>query len=107
MMDVLSDQYDYIIIDSPAIGLVSDYLLITKFIHINLFLTRRKISKTSFLRNLEKLKKSGKLENIYLLFNGAIGKSFKYGYSKYEYNGNGQLNGKSKFKSFKNFLNSF
>lgn len=89
------NQYDYIIIDSPAIGLVSDYLLISEYIDINLFVLRRKISKLSFLKNLDKLKREGKLKDSYIIFNGVIGRSFKYGYYRYGYAENSK--GKDRF----------
>lgn len=104
MLEELKGEYDYIIIDSPAIGLVSDYLLMSKSIDIHLFIVRRNISKISFLKNLDKLKRSGKLKNIYLVFNGAVGKSFKYGYSRYDYSNNKRANNRFGFKSIKNWL---
>ena len=41
LITALKYEYDYIIIDTPAIGLVSDYLLIAKYTDINLFITRK------------------------------------------------------------------
>ncbi|MCB0581347.1 MAG: AAA family ATPase [Phaeodactylibacter sp.] len=81
----LKGAYDYIIIDSPAVGLVSDFLLVSKFLDIQLFVIRRKVSKISFLYGLEKLIKKGRMKNTFLIFNDAIGKSFKYGYGDYSY----------------------
>ncbi|MGI9544666.1 MAG: hypothetical protein ACR2MX_15495 [Cyclobacteriaceae bacterium] len=72
-------------IDSPALGLVSDYLLISKYIDIHLFVIRRNISKPSYLGELEKLKKRGDMDRTFLIFNDAFGRSFKYGYSDYQY----------------------
>lgn len=84
----LKERFDYVIIDSPAIGLVSDYLLLTKYVDLHLFLIRRKVSKVSFLKDMEKLKRKGKMDNLYVIFNGAKGRTYKYGYSDYEYAGN-------------------
>ncbi|MCB0597186.1 MAG: AAA family ATPase, partial [Phaeodactylibacter sp.] len=96
----LKGSYDYIIIDSPAVGLVSDFLLISKFLDIQLFVLRRKVSKVSFLYGLEKLIKKGQMKNTFLIFNDAIGKSFKYGYGDYSY-GYGYGYGDSKDKGKK------
>lgn len=104
MLETLKEQYDYIIIDSPAIGLVSDYLLMSKFIDVHLFIVRRKVSKISFLKNLKKLKKSGQVKNVYLIFNGARGKSFKYGYSRYDYSGKSDFRERFQLKKIKNWL---
>ncbi|PTM15101.1 MAG: hypothetical protein DA408_00330 [Bacteroidetes bacterium] len=104
LIEELKPQYDYIIIDSPAIGLVSDYLLISPLIAINLFVVRRKLSKLSFLKNLNKLTNSKTLEHVYLLFNGAVGKSFKYGYDRYEYGGRETARSGLGLKAIKNWL---
>lgn len=78
----LKDKYDYIIVDAPAVGLVSDYLLVSNIIDINLFVIRRKVSKVSFLYEFEKLSSYRNMQNSYIVFNDAIGKEYKYGYSK-------------------------
>ncbi|MCB0550398.1 MAG: AAA family ATPase [Phaeodactylibacter sp.] len=104
LLEDLKGSYDYIIIDSPAVGLVSDFLLVSRFLDIQLFVLRRKVSKLSFLQGLEKLIKKGKMKNTFLIFNDAIGKSFKYGYGDYSYGygygyGYGDAKGKGKKRS--------
>ncbi len=78
----LKDQYDFIILDAPAVGLVSDYLLLSEIIDVNLFVLRRNVSKISFLQDFNKLLTRGKLQNNYIIFNDAAGKEYKYGYSE-------------------------
>jgi len=78
-------EFDYVVIDSPPVGLVSDYLLISKFIDLHLIVVRRNVSKFSYLQGIEKVKRTGRLKNVLLLFNDAVGKSLKYGYSNYTY----------------------
>lgn len=80
LLKAASYEYDYIIIDSPAVGLVSDYLLVSKLIDIHLFVLRRNQSKTSFIRELEKLKLKGEMEHVFFLFNGVNRSYYKYGY---------------------------
>ena len=78
-------EFDYVVIDSPPVGLVSDYLLISKFIDLHLVVVRRNVSKFSYLQEMEKINRTGRLKNVLLLFNDAAGKSMKYGYSNYSY----------------------
>lgn len=85
LLQDLANTYDYVVIDSPALGLVSDYLLISKYVDIHLFVIRRNVSKPTYLAELEKLKKKGSMDRTFLIFNDAFGKSFKYGYSEYQY----------------------
>jgi tyrosine-protein kinase Etk/Wzc len=78
-------EFDFVVIDSPPVGLVSDYLLISKFIDLHLMIVRRNVSKFSYLQGLEKIKRTAKLKNVLVVFNDAAGKSMKYGYSGYSY----------------------
>ncbi len=89
LINKLKSKFDYIVIDSSPVGLVSDYLLISRFIDIHFFVVRRNVSKLSYLKDIIKIKKKGKMENLFLIFNDVAGGSFKYGYgSKYGYGKN-------------------
>ncbi|MEM6799988.1 MAG: polysaccharide biosynthesis tyrosine autokinase [Bacteroidota bacterium] len=85
LINDLRDEYDYIIFDSPPVGLVSDYLLISKFFDIHLFVVRRNYSKLAYLQDVDKIKQRGNLKNMYIIFNDVKDDAFKYGYSTYEY----------------------
>lgn len=78
----LREKYDYIILDTPPAGLVSDFLIFSDVIDVNLFVVRRKIAKITFLKDLEKLISKGKKKNSFIIFNGALKKDHKYGYSQ-------------------------
>ena len=71
LITALKYEYDYIIIDAPALGLVSDYLLIAKHTDINLFISRKGLSKVTHLNNLEDLIRKGAMKNPFVVFNGA------------------------------------
>ncbi len=79
LISAMKVEYDYVIIDSPAVGVVSDYLLISKNIDVHLFVVRNGISKMSYIKRLEQLKTKGNLEKVFLLFNGMKKGDFKYG----------------------------
>lgn len=80
----LKDEYDHIIIDCPAVGLVSDYLLLFHLADIHLYVLRHKFSRKSYLNEIEKFKDKGHVENLYLVFNGVPGKKLKHGYFTYD-----------------------
>ena len=82
-IDELGNRYDYIIIDSPAAGVVSDYLLLANLIDVHLFVFRKNYSRLSFLSNLKKFTDQNNEAKIYLVFNGEKDREFKYGYAKY------------------------
>lgn len=78
----LKEKYDYIILDTPAVGVVSDFLLFSDMIDINLFVVRRKIAKVAYLRDFEKLMLRGKKKRSYIVFNDILDKDFKHGYGQ-------------------------
>ena len=78
-------EYDYVIVDTPPVGLVSDYLLLSKYIDVHLFVVRRNFSKLSYLEDIDKLRERGKLSGMFIIFNDVNDKSFKYGYTEYRY----------------------
>lgn len=84
MLIGLKDEYDHIIIDCPAVGLVSDYLLLFHLADIHLFVMKQKFTKKSHLEEIEKFKAKGNVENLYLVLNGVPGKKLKHGYFTYD-----------------------
>lgn len=80
----LKDKYDYIILDTPAFGMVSDFLILAEFVDMNLFVIRKKISKVAYLRDFEKMNYDSNKKKSGIIFNDTMGKDFKYGYG-YKY----------------------
>ncbi len=64
--DVLKEQYDYLIIDSPPVQPVSDTLILTQSVDYNLFIIRSDISKTlAFMSSIKKIQNVGaKIDGI-------------------------------------------
>ncbi len=78
----LRERYDYILFDTPASGLVSDFLLVRDELDVNLFVLRRNIAKIEFLEDLEKLIPLNKKEKSFIIFNDTLMKDHKYGYEQ-------------------------
>lgn len=79
MIGELQHHYDYVLIDTPAVGLVSDYLLLSKYIDVHLFVLRHKVSKLPFLDELLRLKEKGRMEETFLVYNDVPVRSYKNG----------------------------
>lgn len=75
----LQGRYDYILIDTPPIGLVSDALLLRKFVDSILVVVRHKYTRKVMLKHLEELYNKKELQKVSLIFNG-IKQGKKYGY---------------------------
>ncbi len=78
---LVKQRFDYVVIDTPPFGLVSDAFILMKYTDINVYIARLgKITKKTFLPNMEEIKDK-KLENFYLLVNGI--KPYKSAYARY------------------------
>lgn len=79
--DELLKRYDYVIVDTPPIGIVSDALLLMNHSHINVYIIRENFSKHEFIRSLDEMYQEGKLKNISIILNDSdFRKSYGYGY---------------------------
>ena len=85
LMTKLKSEYDYVIIDTPPIGLVSDALLLRKYVSNILVVVRQKYTKKAMVRDLETLYKNDELKGAGLVFNAVkMGRGY-YGYGGYNY----------------------
>lgn len=90
LIEKLKADFDYVVIDSPPIGLVSDALLMRKFATNILVVVRQKYTKKRMLRDLETLYQNKELEGAGLVFNAVKqGRSY-YGYGGGYYYGYGK-----------------
>jgi capsular exopolysaccharide synthesis family protein len=90
LMEYLRTRYDYIIIDTPPIGLVTDALLAMKYADINLFILRQKKSKREYIETVNKLHTDGTVKNLAIVLNDLrIGRNYGGYYGGYRYGGYG------------------
>lgn len=70
LIDELKQEYDYIIIDSPPVGLVTDSRLLNKFVDLSLYIVRHKVTPKSYLKFIDQIYTNGEMKNLNLIFNG-------------------------------------
>jgi tyrosine-protein kinase Etk/Wzc len=80
-------EYDYIFIDTPPIAVVSDTLLLARFVDVNIFVVRQRYSSKNTLELIQDLYKEEKLKNMGIVINdisltGYYGYGLRYGYYK-------------------------
>ena len=80
-------EFDYIIIDTPPIAVVSDTLLISRFVDVNIFVVRQRYSPLNTVELIQELYKDEKLSNMGIIINdislsGYYGYGLRYGYYK-------------------------
>lgn len=94
----LKKHYDFIILDTPPVGLVTDGIMAMKRADVSLYVFRANYSKKEFLNTLQRIISINKFSNITTLLNAVVAPGKTYGYGYYEDNGkSGTL--KSLFKS--------
>jgi succinoglycan biosynthesis transport protein ExoP len=84
MFTLLKERYDYIILDTPPVGLVSDALELANFSDVILYIVRQNFTKKDMITLLNSRNKRGELDNVSIILNGFESKA-KYGYG-YGYN---------------------
>lgn len=96
MLDELREQFDYVILDSPPIGLVSDPVILMGLADISVYVVRQEYTHESFLNYINEFYDSGKIQNIAILLNESkidgvygygYGFGYGYGYGNYGYGG--------------------
>lgn len=76
----LKSRYDYIILDTPPVGLVADAVELAKYSDVTLYIMRQNYTKKDMVTLLNNRYKRGELNNVSIIFNGYENKA-KYGYA--------------------------
>ncbi|MBK8501593.1 MAG: polysaccharide biosynthesis tyrosine autokinase [Saprospiraceae bacterium] len=84
MFNYFKKYYDVVIVDTPPIGIVSDAMLLTRYITHSLYVVRSGFTKKEMLENAREILDSQKLTNPSLIFN-AVKKLGGHSYKSYHY----------------------
>ena len=93
LLDELKKSYDYIIMDTPPVGLVTDALILMNYSDISFTVVRANYTRKEFIKNLDRLSKEHSHNHVGMILNGVeIGDKYGYGYGvSYGYGyGNGK-----------------
>lgn len=82
-IEKLRGEYDYIIIDSAPIGLVSDSLIAARISDIQLYVVRANYSTRRCMKMMNTAIESGRFASPYLILNGVDIRSNAYRYRRY------------------------
>jgi len=89
LFNELSHRYDYIVVDTAPVGIVTDTLLISKFADSVIYVVRAHQLPRRMLNIPTELQNENRLPNMAILLNGTYGgKGYGYGYG-YGYGGYG------------------
>ncbi|SHM62323.1 polysaccharide biosynthesis tyrosine autokinase [Flavobacterium saccharophilum] len=109
LIDELKLKYDYIILDTPPVGLVSDAIELAQYADVTLYIVRQNYTKKDMISLLNTRIKRGELNNASIVFNGyenkaKYGSGYGYGYGTYS---NGYHDEDGKLSLWKTILNKF
>ncbi|MES2519130.1 MAG: polysaccharide biosynthesis tyrosine autokinase [Bacteroidota bacterium] len=83
LLNTLKQKYDYVLLDTPPVGLVTDAIILGAYCDTAFYLIRHEYTPKSNLRILVDLKKSQKIKSLNIIFNGVDYKNsqeYRYGY---------------------------
>jgi capsular exopolysaccharide synthesis family protein len=80
IIEMLKKQYDYVILDTAPVGLVTDTLQIARYANVNCYVCRADYTPKSNIGLLNSLVEEKKLVNTCVILNGVDMSKKKYGY---------------------------
>jgi succinoglycan biosynthesis transport protein ExoP len=92
MMAELKAKYDYIILDTPPVGLVTDAVELSTYADVTLYVMRQNFTKKDMVKLLNNRVKRDELSNVSIILNGyenkakygaGYGYGYGYGYGNY------------------------
>jgi tyrosine-protein kinase Etk/Wzc len=81
LFEIVSKEYEYIIVDTAPVGIVTDTLLISHYADVNIYVVRANQLPRKMLNIASDLYQDKRLPNLGILLNGTYGsKGYGYGY---------------------------
>ncbi|MBI1769338.1 MAG: polysaccharide biosynthesis tyrosine autokinase [Bacteroidetes bacterium] len=84
LLNDLQQEYDFILLDTPPAGLVTDAIMAMRKSDLSIFVVRANYSKKEFLRSIDRIITVNKLSNCAIVLNALPQSDKLYGYGYYE-----------------------
>ena len=85
LINDLKTQFDYIIIDTPPLGLISDAMVLMDHADIGIFVMNSKFASKQGVAYLEEIVEKSALKSHGIVLNAVATKKYRYYYGKYGY----------------------
>ncbi|MBS1559505.1 MAG: polysaccharide biosynthesis tyrosine autokinase [Bacteroidetes bacterium] len=82
LIEEMQHEYDFIIMDTPPVGLVTDGIMAMNKSDFSIYVVRANYSKKEYVKNIERIKSVNKINNVAVVLNALppAGKAYGYGY---------------------------
>jgi Mrp family chromosome partitioning ATPase len=84
LLEDLKKEYDFVVLDTPPIGLVTDGIMAMKRADLSIYVFRANYSKKDFIRTFQRMITINKFKNVATVLNSVPTTSKTYGYGYYE-----------------------
>jgi capsular exopolysaccharide synthesis family protein len=85
LLEELKKEYDYILVDTPPLMLISDSMVLMRKVNMGIFVMNTEKATKAGVRHLEELVEQNKLEHTSIILNYVKTKKWRYYYGKYTY----------------------
>ena len=86
LIDYVKERFDYVIIDTPPAGLLSDAIYLVQHVDFSVFVLNTRTSNKRVVNFVEDLVENNNLRNIFFLLNGVAAPKKRYYHPGYGYN---------------------
>lgn len=76
------EEFEFVIVDTPPLALVTDAFVISQFVDHTVFVLRQNYTPKQFINSIDEYHKSGKLKSISILLNDIYKSGLGYGYGQ-------------------------
>jgi tyrosine-protein kinase Etk/Wzc len=84
LLEELKQEFDFVVIDTPPVGLVTDGIMAMKKSDVSIYVMRANYSKRDFLNNINRIQTIHKVAGLAVVLNALVSSGKAYGYGYYE-----------------------
>lgn len=86
LLEQLRAEYDYVLLDTPPVGYVSEYFVLLRYLDANIYVVRQNYTDRSYINQINELYAEGKIKHVYMIINDMhFSKTYEYRYKKQAY----------------------
>jgi capsular exopolysaccharide synthesis family protein len=86
LLEQLRQEYDYVLLDTPPVGYVSEYFVLLRYLDANIYVVRQNYTDRSLIGQINELHAAGKIKHVYMVINDMhFNKTYEYRYKQKAY----------------------